>query len=176
MDKLGYLKTIVNKFLFALSICCLTSLYGYSQSKTTVIQSKETSTWKPVITIRNPTKTTTTRSTVRKNNNDIKEYGNEDIIVRRKSVTYDPQYNMCVTLEITNNSSNKKVIAIQARIHYSSSELKSVDAEDVTAEVIVEPEESNWAFLFGNPKPTYKFMMMGRIIIYFSDGTTQEIS
>ena len=83
---------------------------------------------------------------------------------------------MCVTLEVTNNSSNKKVIAIKARIHYSSSELKSVDAEDVTAKVIVESEESNWAFLYGNPKPTYKFMTMGRIIIYFSDGTMQEIS
>ena len=176
MDKLGYLKTIVNKFLFALSICCLTSLYGYSQSKTTVIQSKETSTWKPVITIRNPTKTTTTCSTVRKNNNDIKEYGNEDIIVRRTSVTYDPQYNMCVTLQITNNTTNKKIVAIKADIHYSSEELRSVDMETVSKEVTVRSEETETIFLFGDPYSTYTFMMMGDIIIYFSDGTTQKIS
>ena len=95
-------------------------------------------------------KSNTTTSTTTKRSNT----GNtsNDITVRRKSVTYNPQYNMCVTLEITNNSSNKKVIAVKARIHYSSSELKSVDAEDITAKVIVEPEESNWAFLYGNPK------------------------
>ena len=38
-----------NRFLLLLSVLCLTSLYGYSQSKTTPIQTKETSTWKPVI-------------------------------------------------------------------------------------------------------------------------------
>ncbi len=127
--------------------------------------------WKPIITYPNKSNTTTTTSSRTNTWNT-----SNDVTVRRKSVTYETHYNMCVTLEITNNSSNKKVIAIKARIHYSSSELKSVDAEDVTAKVIVEPEESNWAFLYGNPKPTYKFMTMGKIIIYFSDGTTQEIS
>lgn len=145
-------------FICALTLATL-ALDGYSQE------------WKPIITY--PNKSNTTSTTTKRSNT-----GNtsNDITVRRKSVTYDPQYNMCVTLEVTNNSSNKKVIAIKARIHYSSSELKSVDAEDVTTKVIVEPEESNWAFLYGNPKPTYKFMTMGKIIIYFSDGTTQEIS
>lgn len=54
--------------------------------------------------------------------------------------------------------------------------LVTLIAEDVTAKATVEPEESNWAFLYGNPKPTYKFMTMGKIIIYFSDKTTKEIS
>lgn len=145
-------------FICALTLAAL-ALDGYSQE------------WKPIITY--PNKSNTTSTTTKRSNT---WNTSNDITVRRKSVTYDPQYNMCVTLEIINNSSNKKVIAIKARIHYSSSELKSVDAEDVTAKVIVEPEESNWAFLYGNPKPTYKFMTMGKIIIYFSDGTTQEIS
>ena len=145
-------------FICALTLATL-ALDGYSQE------------WKPIITYPNKSNTTTTTSSRTNTWNT-----SNDVTVRRKSVTYDPQYNMCVTLEITNNSSNKKVIAVNARIHYSSSELKSVDAEDITAKVIVEPEESNWAFLYGNPKPTYKFMTMGRIIIYFSDGTMQEIS
>ena len=145
-------------FICALTLATL-ALNGYSQE------------WKPIITYPNKSNTTTTTSSRTNTWNT-----SNDVTVRRKSVTYDPQYNMCVTLEITNNSSNKKVIAVKARIHYSSSELKSVDAEDITAKVIVEPEESNWAFLYGNPKPTYKFMTMGRIIIYFSDGTMQEIS
>lgn len=145
-------------FICALALVTL-ALDGYTQE------------WKPIITY--PNKSNTTSTTTKRSNT---WNTSNDITVRRKSVTYDPQYNMCVTLEVTNNSSNKKVIAIKARIHYSSSELKSVDAEDVTAKVIVEPEESNWAFLYGNPKPTYKFMTMGKIIIYFSDGTTQEIS
>lgn len=138
------------------------TLDGYSQE------------WKPIITYPNKSNTTTTTCTTTSSRTNTWNTG-DDVTVRRKSVTYDPQYNMCVTLEITNNSSNKKVIAIKARIHYLSSELKSVDAEDVTTKVKVEPEESNWAFLFGNPKPTYKFIMMRKIIIYFSDGTTQEI-
>lgn len=146
-------------FICALTLATL-ALDGYSQE------------WKPIITYPNKSNTTTSTTTKRSNTGNT----SNDITVRRKSVTYNPQYNMCVTLEITNNSSNKKVIAVKARIHYSSSELKSVDAEDITAKVIVEPEESNWAFLYGNPKPTYKFMTMGKIIIYFSDGTTQEIS
>ena len=145
-------------FICALTLATL-ALDGYSQE------------WKPIITYPNKSNTTTTTSSRTNTWNT-----SNDVTVRRKSVTYDPQYNMCVTLEITNNSSNKKVIVVKARIHYSSSELKSVDAEDITAKVIVEPEESNWAFLYGNPKPTYKFMTMGRIIIYFSDGTMQEIS
>ena len=145
-------------FICALTLATL-ALDGYSQE------------WKPIITYPNKSNTTTTTSSRTNTWNT-----SNDVTVRRKSVTYDPQYNMCVTLEITNNSSNKKVIAVKARIHYSSSELKSVDAEDITAKVIVEPEESNWAFLYGNPKPTYKFMTMGRIFIYFSDGTMQEIS
>ena len=145
-------------FICALTLATL-ALDGYSQE------------WKPIITYPNKSNTTTTTSSRTNTWNT-----SNDVTVRRKSVTYDPQYNMCVTLEITNNSSNKQVIAVKARIHYSSSELKSVDAEDITAKVIVEPEESNWAFLYGNPKPTYKFMTMGRIIIYFSDGTMQEIS
>ena len=145
-------------FICALTLATL-ALDGYSQE------------WKPIITYPNKSNTTTTTSSRTNTWNT-----SNDVTVRRKRVTYDPQYNMCVTLEITNNSSNKKVIAVKARIHYSSSELKSVDAEDITAKVIVEPEESNWAFLYGNPKPTYKFMTMGRIIIYFSDGTMQEIS
>lgn len=145
-------------FICALTLATL-ALGGYSQE------------WKPIITYPNKSNTTTTTSSRTNTWNT-----SNDVTVRRKSVTYDPQYNMCVTLEITNNSSNKKVIAVKARIHYSSSELKSVDAEDITAKVIVEPEESNWAFLYGNPKPTYKFMTMGKIIIYFSDGTMQEIS
>ena len=145
-------------FICALTLATL-ALDGYSQE------------WKPIITYPNKSNTTTTTSSRTNTWNT-----SNDVTVRRKSLTYDPQYNMCVTLEITNNSSNKKVIAVKARIHYSSSELKSVDAEDITAKVIVEPEESNWAFLYGNPKPTYKFMTMGRIIIYFSDGTMQEIS
>ena len=145
-------------FICALTLATL-ALDGYSQE------------WKPIITYPNKSNTTTTTSSRTNTWNT-----SNDVTVRRKSVTYDPQYNMCVTLEITNNSSNKKVIAVKARIHYSSSELKSVDAEDITAKVIVEPEESNWAFLYGNPKPTYKFMTMGKIIIYFSDGTMQEIS
>ena len=145
-------------FICALTLATL-ALDGYSQE------------WKPIITYPNKSNTTTTTSSRTNTWNT-----SNDVTVRRKSVTYDPQYNMCVTLEITNNSSNKKVIAVKARIHYSSSELKSVDAEDITAKVIVEPVESNWAFLYGNPKPTYKFMTMGRIIIYFSDGTMQEIS
>ena len=145
-------------FICALTLATL-ALDGYSQE------------WKPIITYPNKSNTTTTTSSRTNTWNT-----SNDVTVRRKSVTYDPQYNMCVKLEITNNSSNKKVIAVKARIHYSSSELKSVDAEDITAKVIVEPEESNWAFLYGNPKPTYKFMTMGKIIIYFSDGTMQEIS
>ena len=145
-------------FICALTLATL-ALDGYSQE------------WKPIITYPNKSNTTTTTSSRTNTWNT-----SNDVTVRRKSVTYDPQYNMCVTLEITNNSSNKKVIAVKARIHYSSSELKSVDAEDITAKVIVEPEESNWAFLYVNPKPTYKFMTMGKIIIYFSDGTMQEIS
>ena len=145
-------------FICALTLATL-ALDGYSQE------------WKPIITYPNKSNTTTTTSSRTNTWNT-----SNDVTVRRKSVIYDPQYNMCVTLEITNNSSNKKVIAVKARIHYSSSELKSVDAEDITAKVIVEPEESNWAFLYGNPKPTYKFMTMGKIIIYFSDGTMQEIS
>ena len=145
-------------FICALTLATL-ALDGYSQE------------WKPIITYPNKSNTTTTTSSRTNTWNT-----SNDVTVRRKSVTYDPQYNMCVTLEITNNSSNKKVIAVKARIHYSSSELKSVDAEDITAKVIVEPEESNRAFLYGNPKPTYKFMTMGKIIIYFSDGTMQEIS
>ena len=145
-------------FICALTLATL-ALDGYSQE------------WKPIITYPNKSNTTTTTSSRTNTWNT-----SNDVTVRRKSVTYDPQYNMCVTLEITNNSSNKKVIAVKARIHYSSSELKSVDAEDITAKVIVEPEESNWAFLYGNPNPTYKFMTMGKIIIYFSDGTMQEIS
>lgn len=145
-------------FICALTLATL-ALDGYSQE------------WKPIITYPNKSNTTTTTSSRTNTWNT-----SNDVTVRRKSVTYDPQYNMCVTLEITNNSSNKKVIAVKARIHYSSSELKSVDAEDITAKVIVEPEESNWAFLYGNPKPTYKFMTMGKIIDYFSDGTMQEIS
>ena len=145
-------------FICALTLATL-ALDGYSQE------------WKPIITYPNKSNTTTTTSSRTNTWNT-----SNDVTVRRKSVTYDPQYNMCVTLEITNNSSNKKVIAVKARIHYSSSELKSVDAEDITAKVIVEPEESNWAFLYGNPKPTYKFMTMGKIIIYFSDGKMQEIS
>lgn len=145
-------------FICALTLATL-ALDGYSQE------------WKPIITYPNKSNTTTTTSSRTNTWNT-----SNDVTVRRKSVTYDPQYNMCVTLEIINNSSNKKVIAVKARIHYSSSELKSVDAEDITAKVIVEPEESNWAFLYGNPKPTYKFMTMGKIIIYFSDGTMQEIS
>lgn len=145
-------------FICALTLATL-ALDGYSQE------------WKPIITYPNKSNTTTTTSSRTNTWNT-----SNDVTVRRKSVTYDPQYNMCVTLEITNNSSNKKVIAVKVGIHYSSSELKSVDAEDITAKVIVEPEESNWAFLYGNPKPTYKFMTMGRIIIYFSDGTMQEIS
>ena len=145
-------------FICALTLATL-ALDGYSQE------------WKPIITYPNKSNTTATTSSRTNTWNT-----SNDVTVRRKSVTYDPQYNMCVTLEITNNSSNKKVIAVKARIHYSSSELKSVDAEDITAKVIVEPEESNWAFLYGNPKPTYKFMTMGKIIIYFSDGTMQEIS
>lgn len=145
-------------FICALTLATL-ALDGYSQE------------WKPIITYPNKSNTTTTTSSRTNTWNT-----SNDVTVRRKSVTYDPQYNMCVTLEITNNSSNKKVIAVTIRIHYSSSELKSVDAEDITAKVIVEPEESNWAFLYGNPKPTYKFMTMGKIIIYFSDGTMQEIS
>ena len=145
-------------FICALTLATL-ALDGYSQE------------WKPIITYPNKSNTTTTTSSRTNTWNT-----SNDVTVRRKSVTYDPQYNMCVTLEITNNSSNKKVIAVKARIHYSSSELKSDDAEDITAKVIVEPEESNWAFLYGNPKPTYKFMTMGKIIIYFSDGTMQEIS
>ena len=145
-------------FICALTLATL-ALDGYSQE------------WKPIITYPNKSNTTTTTSSRTNTWNT-----SNDVTVRRKSVTYDPQYNMCVTLEITNNSSNKKVIAVKARIHYSSSELKSVDAEDITAKVIVEPEESNWAFLYGNPKPTYKFMTMGKIIIYSPDGTMQEIS
>ena len=149
-------------FICSLALVTL-ALDGYSQE------------WKPIITYPNKSNTTTTTSTTTSSRTNTWNTSN-DITVRRKSVTYDPQYNMCVTLEITNNSSNKKVIAVKAKIHYSSSELKSVDAEDVTTKVTVEPEESNWAFLYGNPKPTYKFMTMGKIIIYFSDGTTQEIS
>lgn len=38
-----------NRFLLLLSVLCLTSIDGYSQSKTTPIRTKETSTWKPVI-------------------------------------------------------------------------------------------------------------------------------
>ncbi len=149
-------------FICVLALVIL-ALDGYSQE------------WKPIITYPNKSNTTTTTSTTTSSRTNTWNTSN-DVTVRRKSVTYDPQYNMCVTLEITNNSSSKKVIAVKARIHYSSSELKSVDAEDVTTKVTVEPEESNWAFLYGNPKPTYKFMTMGKIIIYFSDGTTQEIS
>ena len=117
-------------FICALTLATL-ALDGYSQE------------WKPIITYPNKSNTTTTTSSRTNTWNT-----SNDVTVRRKSVTYDPQYNMCVTLEITNNSSNKKVIAVKARIHYSSSELKSVDAEDITAKVIVEPEESNWAILY----------------------------
>lgn len=55
--------------------------------------------------------TTSTKPTIhyaqRVNNYDIKIYGNEDITIRRTSVTYDPHYNMCVTLNITNNTNKK---------------------------------------------------------------------
>ena len=37
------------RVFFILSMCLLTSLYGYSQSKTTVIHSKNESSWEPVI-------------------------------------------------------------------------------------------------------------------------------
>lgn len=155
----------MRKIIYALALVTL-ALDGYSQE------------WKPTITSSTPTttKTTPVRSTVRKNNYDIKVYGNNDIIVRRTSITYDPKYNMCVTLQITNNTTNKKIVAIKAEMHYSSEELRSVDMETVTKEVTVHSEEAETIFLFGNPHPTYTFMMMGDIIIYFSDGTTQKIS
>ena len=145
-------------FICALTLATL-ALDGYSQE------------WKPIITYPNKSNTTTTTSSRTNTWNT-----SNDVTVRRKSVTYDPQYNMCVTLEITNNSSNKKVIAVKARIHYSSSELKSVDAEDITAKVIVEPEESNWAFLYGNPKPTCGPAVAKGAAARLSDGTMQEIS
>ena len=99
-------------FICALALVTL-ALDGYSQE------------WKPIITYPNKSTTTTTSTTTSSRTNTWNT--SNDITVRRKSVTYDPQYNMCVTLEITNNSSNKKVIAVKAKIHYSSSELKSVD-------------------------------------------------
>mgnify|MGYP000113896580 CR=1 FL=1 len=92
-------------FICALTLAAL-ALDGYSQE------------WKPIITY--PNKSNTTSTTTKRSNT---WNTSNDVTVRRKSVTYDPQYNMCVTLEVTNNSSNKKVIAIKARIHYSSSEL-----------------------------------------------------
>lgn len=155
----------MRKIIYAFALVTL-ALNGYSQE------------WKPIITSSTPTttKTTPVRSTVRKNNNDIKVYGNNDVIVRRTNITYAPQYNMCVTLQIINNTTNKKIVAIKAEIHYSSEELHSVDMEAVTKEVTVHSEESETIFLFGNPHPTYTFMMMGDIVIYFSDGTTQKIS
>lgn len=109
----------MRKIIYALALVTL-ALDGYSQE------------WKPIITSSPTTTKTTPRSTVRKNNYDIKVYSNNDIIVRRTSITYDPKYNMCVTLQITNNTTNKKIVAIKAEMHYSSEELRSVDMETVT--------------------------------------------
>lgn len=60
-------------------------------------------------------------------------------------------------------------------MHYSSEKLQSVDMEEVTKNITVNQEETEMIFLFGNPKPTYALMMLGKITIYFSDGTIQEL-
>lgn len=167
----------------------LISLYGYSQTYIRPVQEKESSSWKPVIVDvyedeksqnqsdqKNNTSSTnpTVRYAQRINNYDTKIYGNEDITIRRTSVTYDPEYNTCVTLYITNNTI-KKIVTIKVNMHYSSEKLQSVDMEEVTKNITVNQEETEMIFLFGNPKPTYALMMLGKITIYFSDGTIQEL-
>lgn len=178
-----------NKFIKIFFMGLLISLYGYSQSHINPIQTDKNSTWQPVIVdiykneksqnkSNQKNNTSSTKTTVhytqRINNYDTKVYGNDDITIRRTSVTYDPQYNMCVTLHITNNTI-KKIVAIKVRMHYSSKELQSVDMEEVTKDITIDQEETEMIFLFGNPNPTYAFMMLGKIIVYFSDGTMQEM-
>lgn len=88
----------MRKILLTLALITFVS-NGYSQE------------WKPIITLPTESKTNGTVSTKpttqRKNNYVTKKYGNSDITIFRTSVTYDPQYNMCVTLNITNNTNKK---------------------------------------------------------------------
>lgn len=155
----------MRKILLTLALITFVS-NGYSQE------------WKPIITLPTQSKTNgtvpTKPTTQRKNNYVTKKYGNSDITIFRTSVTYDPQYNMCVTLNITNNT-NKKIAAIKVRMHYSSKELQSVDAEEVSENITITQEETEKIFLFGNPQPTYALMMLGKITVYFSDGTMEEL-
>lgn len=159
----------MKKIILILALIIL-ELKGYSQE------------WKPIITFPDESKTNGTVSTKstrskypeRKNNYETKRYGNSDITIYRTSVTYDPQYNMCVTLNIANNTM-KNIVAIKVVIHYSSRELQSVDMEEVSENITVNQEETEKIFLFGNPQPTYTFMMLGKITVYFSDGTKQEL-
>lgn len=165
------------------------SLYGYSQTYISPAQGQGGSSWEPVIVdvyedekpqnqYNQKNNTSSTKPIVRYaqriNNYDTKIYGNEDIIIRRTSVTYDPEYNMCVTLYITNNTI-KKIVAIKVGMHYSSEKLQSVDMEEVSKNITVNQEETEMIFLFGNPKPTYALMMLGKITVYFSDGTMKEL-
>lgn len=54
-------------------------------------------------------------------------------------------------------------------------ELQSVDREEVSENITLNQGETEEIFLFGSPKPTYAFMMLGKISVYFSDGTMQEL-
>ena len=49
MAKFDNITIMKKRVFFILSMCLLTSLYGYSQSKTTVIHSKNEPSWEPVI-------------------------------------------------------------------------------------------------------------------------------
>lgn len=159
----------MKKIILTLALISL-ALKGYSQE------------WKPIITFPDESKTngTVSRKSTRikyperKNNFETKRYGNSSITIYRTSVTYDPKYNMCVTLSITNNTI-KKIVAIKVSMHYSSEKLQSVNREEVTKNITVNPEGTEMIFLFGNPKPTYALMMLGKITVYFSDGTMKEL-
>lgn len=105
----------------------------------------------------------------------IHDIESEKASVRKVNVSYDPQYNMCVTIKVTNNEYNKRIVGVKATIHYISNENNSVDAEDVTAKANIAAENSGLVYLYGNPKPTYKYMMLGEVVVYYSDGTKEKI-
>lgn len=159
----------MRKIILILALIALV-LKGYSQE------------WKPIITFPDENKSNGTISTKstrvkypeRKNNYETKRYGNSDITIYRTSVTYDPQYNMCVVLSITNNTT-RKIVAIKVGIYYSSKKLQSVDREEVSKNITINQGETEEIFLFGCPKPTYAFMMLGKIFVYFADGTMQKL-
>ena len=105
----------------------------------------------------------------------IHDIESEKASVKKVNVSYDPQYNMCVTIKVTNNEYNKRIVGVKATIQYISNEKNSVDAEDVTAKTNIAAENSDLVYLYGNPKPTYKYMMLGEVIVYYSDGTKEKI-